>query len=234
MVRVFIPPTIREYKLNISFYPGSENVYKNVPSPMASKLIIPQWYKNIKPTNNLNVKNCIPYLDTLSSGYIQLTWEDLYVTNKDGKLNVYINSETNVPLFNVREKSDITIGENFYKTEFVWHRHWAVKLPEGYSALVTHPLNRYDLPFVTLSGIVDFDQYHHTKTGNLPFYIYKDFQGIIPKGTPMFQIIPFKRESWKSTKEIYNEQDWKEKETKRFSIRKDAYKKMFWQKKDFD
>jgi hypothetical protein len=29
--------------------------------------------------------------------------------------------------------------------------------------------------------------------------IQKGFEGIIEKGTPMFQIIPFKRDEWKAT-----------------------------------
>jgi hypothetical protein len=31
---------------------------------------------------------------------------------------------------------------------------------------------------------------------NSPFVIEENFEGIIPKGTPMFQVIPFKRENW--------------------------------------
>jgi hypothetical protein len=32
----------------------------------------------------------------------------------------------------------------------------------------------------------------------MPFFITKDFVGLIPKGTPFAQIVPFKRESWES------------------------------------
>jgi len=220
--------------MNIYFYPSSEDVYKNIQNPVPAKTVISQWYKDIEPSDTLNVKNCIPFLDTMTSGYIQLTWQDIYVEYIDNDLTVYTKNETGISLFNVRERSDIKIDKNFYNIEFIWNRQWSIKLPDGYSALVTHPLNRYDLPFITMSGIVDFDTYNHTKVGNIPFYLSKDFQGIIPKGTPMFQIIPIKRETWVSKKEIYDEKDWEKKENKRFSIEKAAYKKMFWQKKSFD
>lgn len=220
--------------MNISFYPGSEGAYEKIQHPVPAKSIIPKWYKDITPESSLNVKNCIPFLDGITSGYVQLTWEDIYVENIKNKLNIFTKGETGLPMFNVREKSDINISKNFHSIEFIWNRHWSIKMPKGYSGLITHPINRYDLPFVTLSGIVDFDIYNHSRVGNMPFYLYKDFEGVIPKGTPMFQIIPIKRENWTSTKEIYDEQSWVEKEKKRFSIDRGAYKKMFWQKKSFD
>jgi hypothetical protein len=221
--------------MNISFHPGSEEIYNNIPCPVPTKYLIPQWYKNIPiPENFMNVKSCIPFLDTLSSGYTQVTWDDIHVKNVDNKLEVYAEKSNVISQFNIREKSDIEISSTFHKIELIWTRPWSVELPEGYSALVTHPINRYDLPFVTLSGIVDFDTYNHVKLGNIPFYIYSDFQGVIPKGTPMFQIIPIKREDWELKKELYDEAIWQEKEKKRYSMKAGAYKKMFWQRKRFD
>jgi hypothetical protein len=32
--------------------------------------------------------------------------------------------------------------------------YWTLEVPEGWQILVTHPLNRPDLPFQTLSGVV--------------------------------------------------------------------------------
>src|SRR5215475_8103617 len=41
-----------------------------------------------------------------------------------------------------------------------FHNLWTIEAPEGYAVLLTHPLNRVDLPFTTLTGIVDCDRYH--------------------------------------------------------------------------
>jgi hypothetical protein len=71
-----------------------------------------------------------------------------------------------------------------------------VELPEGYSALYAHPLNRFELPFVTTSGIVDNDKDH--LPGTMPFFFLKGITGILPAGTPYAQIIPFRREHWQS------------------------------------
>jgi hypothetical protein len=174
----------------------------------------------------------MPFLDTLSSGYIQTTWADIYVEKTDNSFTIH--HEESIPLFKNRDVSDINIAHLFYPIEFVWQRYWSVKLPKGYSALVTHPLNRYDLPFVTLSGIVDFDSYSNVQVGSLPFYLYKDFEGLIPKGTPMFQIIPIKREDWTAVKNEYDQKSWDEKISVFSDLKSGVYKKMFWQKKSFE
>jgi len=46
-------------------------------------------------------------------------------------------------------------------------------MPAGYSLLITHPFNRHDLPFVTLTGLVDADsllRQFHQLPGSLARY----------------------------------------------------------------
>ena len=57
-------------------------------------------------------------------------------------------------------------------------------------------MNRFELPFLTTSSIVDNDKVHIP--GTMPFFLRKGVQGILPAGTPYAQIIPFKREHWES------------------------------------
>ena len=40
-----------------------------------------------------------------------------------------------------------------------FNNFWTVEPPPGYSLLVTHPMNRPELPFTTLTGLVDADRY---------------------------------------------------------------------------
>lgn len=219
-------------KLEINFLPSSEYAYKNIESPKPAKFFIPKWYKDIKNKNGLNLKSCIPFLDSFSSGYIQSTWHDLLVEVKDD--DVLIKTINGKPFINRRSHSDVPMDDSFHKIEFTWERHWAVSLPKGYSGLVVHPLNHIDLPFYTLSGIVDFDKYNHSKIGNLPFYLKKNFTGIIPKGTPMYQIIPIKRNDWVGNKEKFNKIESDKKDKFRTSVSSNRYKKLFWQKKGFN
>jgi hypothetical protein len=84
----------------------------------------------------------------------------------------------------------------YHQKHFAWWSDWAVELPAGYSALYTQPFNRFELPFLTTSGIIDNDKVH--LPGTMPFFIAKGFTGVIPAGTPYAQILPFKRENWES------------------------------------
>lgn len=218
--------------MKIEFIPGSEEISKNIPEPEPSKYFVPKWYKEIfSNAETVNIKHCIPFLDSLSHGYIQKTWCDIEVKVIDEKVCVSFDSD--VPILSIRDKSDMPLSTDFYSLEFVWQRPWSVKLPDGFSGLVVHPLNRYELPFITLSGTVDFDKSIHAPIGNIPFYIKNNFIGIIPKGTPMFQIIPLKREEWNSEKKEYSLNFWQDKYKERGDIL-GFYKKKVWTKKHFN
>ena len=217
--------------MKITFVPGTKEIEDIVMFPKPAKNFIPDWYKDIKAGKDLfNVKKCIPFLDSMSSGYIQTTWCDIIVTEEEDGPKVGFDSE--VPIFGRRPTSDMPVDESFYDIEFVWHRPWSTILPDGFSALVVHPLNRIDLPFMTLSGIIDFDKSIHAKIGNIPFYIKKGFTGIIPAGTPMFQILPIKREDWKSETQKHSDFFWEEKIKEKESF-SSFYKKQIWQRKSF-
>jgi hypothetical protein len=40
------------------------------------------------------------------------------------------------------------------------------------------------------------DSGYFSVAGNIPFFIKEGFTGIIPKGTPIAQIIPYERQEW--------------------------------------
>ena len=182
------------------------NEYDWMPPVIPTKNIIPEWYKNIVPVNTsninslpiqLNIKSCIPFLDTLTSGYIMQLPMDLAVKIDDQGFPIITWSDNDTSIVNIRDGKEapgLPTPQGYSPTHFVWTTRCVIELPDGYSCLITHPLNRYDLPFITLSGIIDADAILHQ--GNIPFYIKSGFEGIIKAGTPMFQIILFKRENW--------------------------------------
>ena len=218
--------------MKIKFVPGTQDIEELVACPELGKNFIPQWYKDIPGGKEIvNVKKCIPFLDSISVGYIQKTWTDIYVEKNNGEISFFHNHK--VMMFGQREGTDIPVSEYYYKTELVWQRPWSVILPDGMSALVTHPINRVDLPFTTMSGIVDFDKSIHAPIGNIPFFIKNGFIGVIPKGTPMFQILPFERNEWQSEKQKFDEKFWETKLNERRDV-SDFYKKKIWQRKKFD
>jgi hypothetical protein len=130
--------------------------------------------------------------------------------------------------------NSFSIPNDYTDMEFVWHPGWIPELPKGYSALITHPINRVDLPFYTLSGVVEHDTYLQAMPGsNLPLLLKKDFSGIIPIGTPMYQIIPFKRDSWESSLNEYDKYAQGKITNPIESYPSGGYKKLHWIKKNF-
>jgi hypothetical protein len=73
---------------------------------------------------------------------------------------------------------------------------WNIEAPPGYSVLFTHPINRSDLPFTTLTGLVDCDKFSNSPVNFPARWHDQDFNGVLRKGTPVAQCIPVKRENW--------------------------------------
>jgi hypothetical protein len=231
--------------MKIEFFPSSKDAELFVPPPVPAKKCIPEWYKKSFPANfnnpqfsengdfiNKSIKQCIPFLDSFLSGYIQNTWCDIYIENSNGQIR-YIWAR-NPQIISSRDEKNIHAFDGFYDLEFVWKEQWLPKLPDGYSMVYTHPFNRYDLPFISLTAIVDSDKYYHSYNGNYPFYIKNNFIGLIPEGTPMYQMIPIKRNNWKSKINKYDEISNKKRE---FIIKNkfwSGYKQRFWEKKNYE
>lgn len=232
--------------------PSSKECELVVPVPKPSKVYTPDWYKNIKvPSKNLptfnnggvqtntNLKMCSPFLDTFLTGYIQETHTDIFISvneNLNGSLNVDVSFPVGPEQLSWRQEPTLLkVTSEYYPIEFTWIQHWIPIAPKGYSVLHTHPLNRVDLPFYSLNAVVDSDVFNHYPSGAYPFFLKKEFSSVlIPAGTPMFQMIPIKREPWTVASEGYNEEVVLK---KRSAIRKyiyDGYKNKFWQKKSYN
>jgi hypothetical protein len=196
----------------------------NHTDPGPIKKTIPDWYLKADryykdPSGNTykdpmgnamhSWKSCPVVYDGISAGYCFKTPVDLrfykdkgipHVEVMDQRFSNFIQERPPMPGFQV--------PYGYHDYHFAWYGEWALRLPKGYTALYVQPINRYDLPFQTTSGFIDSDVVNHF--GTVPFFLAKDFEGILPAGTPFLQIIPFKREDWESEKEypdqmtIYN------------------------------
>jgi hypothetical protein len=230
--------------VKIVFTPASKEVEALVQSPISAKQVMPEWYKKSPAfdlknpifsdgqISNTSIKMCMPFFDATTGGYIQKTWTDIHIAVKDNA--VIYHTALPPTLMSNREKVSIDINDSYYPIEYVWQRQWTARLPKGYSLLITHPHNRLDLPFTTLSGLVDSDSYYHAPIGNIPFFIKNGFQGFIPTGTPMYQMIPVKRENWESVVEPFNEIENAKLNHQVRTRFYGAYRDMFWNKKTYN
>ncbi len=79
-----------------------------------------------------------------------------------------------------------------------FHNLWTIEAPEGYAVLFTHPFNRFDLPFTTLTGQVDCDRFSDAWIHFPAIWRDEAFEGVLAKGTPVAQCLPVRRESWQA------------------------------------
>jgi hypothetical protein len=186
---------------------AAELEYIEVPKPAIKYL--PEWYKKSSPylkkekleINSLRtMKHCIPFMDSMVSGYIHELWSDCEVENDNG-VRIHFKGEHKVFGYKTHGSAgNMPVPYGYEEDIWSFHHGLYVKTPPGYSILVTQPFNRTDLPFYALSGIVDADK-EPFFPGAYPVFLKQGFSGVIPKGTPMLQIIPFKREDWTSERD---------------------------------
>jgi len=228
-------------KNKIIEYAVSEDHYPDIE---LSKKFIPDWYKKTKRFLNTNLdpislpapmsfKMCSPFSDSFTTGYIIPLAVDIAVSQSDDQAIITWNdySQTYVEKRAIDTNKELPIPIGCRPDHYTWKTKHYIKVPKGYSFLVTHPLNRFDLPFFTMSGIVDEDFILYP--GSIPFFISKDFTGIIPAGTPIAQIIPFKNNSWKLIK---NDDIKKNGNILLNKIKNHAfgyYKNNYWKRKNF-
>lgn len=229
----------------ITFIPVSDEAENLVDMPKPAKLYLPKWYKDVPKFDNKKIKifnngmsnatmkSCMPFIDAFTSGYIQETWCDIYIEQNENEIIWKYSSGPEIISSRQDGTNYFPLNDDFLNIELLWKQQWTAKLPFGYSMLYTHPLNRHDLPFFSLSGVIDNDKYYiESSTVNYPFFIKRGFNGIIPKGTPMFQMIPIKRESWISSSDTFR----KYHSTGYRQVRKffyDGYKKLYWVPKSY-
>jgi hypothetical protein len=184
---------------------------KSKPVPISKSM--PQWYKEADrfakmPNGEYWVgpdkgkiptwKACPAILDILTTGYSLVTPCDIeFFLDDAGQIDVKIEDPMYKDFASRRTPMpQFRHPDGYYNYHFAWMPDWAVKVPDGYSVLYVAPFNRYDLPIMTVSGIIDNDKVN--LPGSFPFFVKEGWTGILPAGTPYAQLLPFLREDWKS------------------------------------
>lgn len=233
----------------IIFTPLSENAQIYTSAPRPAFRCLPDWYKNtplytendkeyrLHPQNhqsaNTTLKACTPFLDAMTSGYIVELGSDVEFTKNEGYIAVKWRTEQDLVSDHAYQQTyTLPRIQNEHKDVLKWVFDWKIETPPGYSCLYTHPINRADLPFRTITGIVDTDEY--PESVHFPFQIF-DYQQrfVIEAGTPICQIFPFKRESWESEVAEYVPNMKKIATHKVLSKIYRSYKNQFWHRKSF-
>ncbi len=223
----------------------------SIDKPKPALQFIPEVYKKLdrqmsgqhKKTNQ-TIKACVPFLDAYKSGYILPFQIDYDVYYYDGRLNfdasnILSGAQEAEALknfkidFHANEQvpEELRHDKRTVEAVFKFINPWTIITPPGYSCLFTQPLNQ-NAPFKIIDGVVDTDKYHNRV--HFPFYWTGDINKryLLKHGTPMVQVIPFKRDDWKmevSKEDAFNEKYW-------FSLARrlvDGYRQTAWSKKNY-
>lgn len=175
--------------------------------PLPARAKLPDWlrampataYSEVHGTDVRTVKQCPPFVDAMSHGFVIPLPCD--VTVADGRLSwdwdlppLSVATHPRSPIsFHVPAQVSGTPYHHADRTVVKFNSFWTVELEPGYALFATHPVNRDDLPFRLLTGMVDADRF--TAVGILfpAVWIDPTFRGVLHRGTPIAQCFPVAR-----------------------------------------
>jgi hypothetical protein len=191
---------------------------KDFPCPASSA--IENWYKPIKHDDlKKTLKGCMPFLDGMTAGYVLKLPQDFAIglNHTDQQNNCLMHRV--YPSTNDNFNEDINLNHGSPKD---WHsiqqtinspflekngnlpiykilNPWIITTPIGYSCLFIPPIGSKEDRFNIIPAIVDTDKFNLEINFPIVFNTekYKQrYDGILLKGSPYVQVIPFKRECW--------------------------------------
>jgi hypothetical protein len=192
-----------------------------LPPPVPAAQGLPDWLKTM-PAQAFNavvggeddtVKRCPPFVDAMTSGFLIPLICDLHVENGEFSWDTDLppGRTVNFPRspIGLHDAGQVTGTPLAEEDRFLikFHNLWTIAAPEGYALLFTHPANRFDLPFTTLTGLVDCDRYHDAWINFPAHWDDAGFSGVLPKGTPVAQVFPVKRETWALATGTFTDED---------------------------
>jgi hypothetical protein len=180
-----------------------------LPRPVPAKDGLPDWLRTM-PAEALvpelgggvrTLKHCPPFLDAMRAGFLMPLVADIRVA--DGSFSwdwdppaTVLGRTTRSPLsFHHAEQATGTPLHDPEQLVLKFNNFWTIELEAGWSVLVTHPINRADLPFETITGLVDVDRF---TDGLIQFparWLDTGYQGVLARGSPVAQCIPVRREA---------------------------------------
>jgi hypothetical protein len=174
-----------------------------IPSPVPAIKVAPDYFRQVKPQTDSNpnsstVKRCVPFLEALSAGFIIPLWCDVYVLARNGEISIdfppnFAQAETLGSHSSAQIPKHPLANKPYGNMPMKWINPWVIETEPGVSCIFTPPLNHMETRFKLLDGVVDTDTYYNNI--NFPFlWTGGDGEFFIAKGTPLVQVVPFRRE----------------------------------------
>lgn len=174
-----------------------------IAEPRLAKTVIPDWFRklpavdgeHLHATNNgLTVKRCMPFLDAMTTGWIIPLAATVRLVIRDGGATVDAGWDIDQTMVSNHGPHQVAGHPAGARPPCKFHNYWTVTTPPGWSCLFVPLINRPNPVVDIVSGVVDTDSYRSLI--NFPFFaVAEDGVHTLERGTPLVQVIPFRRDA---------------------------------------
>jgi hypothetical protein len=174
-----------------------------IPAPVRAKTALPDWFRRLPAvdeahvsSNNsgLTVKRCMPFLDAMATGWVIGLAASVRMEISDGGKTVDCGWDFDRTLVSNHASHQVAGIPREPLPPCKFHNYWTIRTPPGWSCLFVPPLNRPNGVFEVVAGVVDTDTYQSEI--HFPFFATgEDGLHVLERGTPIVQIIPFRRDA---------------------------------------
>jgi hypothetical protein len=171
--------------------------------PAPAKTHMPEWFKRLPAIDKtkygtgdtgLTVKRCMPFIDAMTTGFILPLAATVRLEIRDGGATVTAGWDFDRTMVSNHGTHQVTGHPATPSPPCKFHNYWTIRTPPGWSCLFLPALNRPDPIFEPAAGVVDTDTY--VAPIHFPFFVHAaDGLYELEKGTPIVQVIPFRRET---------------------------------------
>lgn len=175
-----------------------------LPQPVPAQSALPQWLRQmaarapseVHQRSVRTIKQCPPFVDAMAHGFILSLPCDVVVASGqfswDWSLpELAAHHHPRAPVsFHVPEQLTGSPQANGASSAIKFNSFWTITLEPGWSLMVVHPINRDDLPFRVVTGLVDADSFNAVGINFPAVWIDPRFEGVLPRGTPVAQCYP--------------------------------------------
>jgi hypothetical protein len=207
------------------------NLLDRIPHPYPAGDHVPDWFKNMPLDfeHGGTLKRCPPFLAAMTSGYIIPAPADArLIMSADGEL-----SASGTVNFLGGHFPDQMTGSPFAGMRVIkFENPWVIVTPPGYVCMITAPINRFELPFTALTGVVETDTYYREVHLPMACTMRPGQEYKIARGAPMIQVIPMRRDEWSARTGLVDPARRDEQE-RMFKSDVHFYKQHFWRKSHF-
>lgn len=192
-------------RIEFSLVRGEEGLF---PCPYPANKEIPEWFRDM-PTEapgvkTGTVKNCPPFIEAMTCGYIIPLAGDLRLAVDHagvfrGHGSTYFGAEGGWRDLVQPHEASQSKGAPFGNVPILKiFNPWLMRTPPGYSTLFLQPVNRYQMAFFPLAGLVETDLFYREVNFPCVLAIRPGTSFTVPKGTPLVQAIPVRRDEFQS------------------------------------